>query len=268
MELLLINLVWTLALGLAVGNYATSFVFRMPEKQAPSPFTKHPFCGGCGTMLQTKDLFPAVSWLLLGGKCRYCDMEIPAVYFWVELLCAFIFMAGVVSLGWSEEYLLVVVAGTVVITLWALEVRTQRIYYSLLLLIASAGFIYRTLLDGTLYDALFGMVWGAMVPLFVWRIREGKANPNGEKEPMQMPPSAALWATAGAWLAPFGLLVFIGLWVLYWLAYRTLASFVGTWPKQLATAPFGLALMTLILWPDILTVFAEQGTLMLRSMVQ
>lgn len=258
MDIILITIIWTVVLGLAVGNYATSFVYRLPK--AESPFTKHPYCGGCGTMLQPKDLFPAVSWLLLRGKCRYCAMEIPAVYFWTEIFCAAIFMLGAFSLGFSEAYMLAIVAGACVVTLWGLELRVRKIFYILLIIIAAIGVIYRTLLDGTIYNAMYGVFWGAGLPLVWWRLRQDKHNLNGEKERLAIPHTVALGATAGAWFAPFGLVVFVAVWVLFSLLYKLAARSVKAWPAGLLTAPYSFALMLLILYPQIIAT-AEQAML-------
>lgn len=260
MEMLLASLIWVGVLGLAVGNYATSFIFRMPRNE--SPFTKHPYCGGCGTMLTPKDLFPAVSWLMLKGKCRYCDMVIPPVYFWTEIFCAFIFMAGVVTYGFSEEYLLVVTGGTVAVTLWGLEWRTGKLYFPVLLALGALGLVYRTLLDDTLFDALFGMIWGAGIPMVWWRLRMDGSNPNGEKEPLRMPLTVALGALAGIWLATFGLLVFVLLWGVFQILYRMAARRHEEWPQDVLTPAFCTALMVLVLWPQAL---AELQVLLLEQ---
>lgn len=245
---LVINLIWTCALGLAVGNYATSWIYRMPKNE--SPFTKHPYCGGCGTMLQVKDLFPGVSYPLLGGKCRYCDMEIPSIYWWTEIFCAVVFMWAVVTYGWQEAYLLVVLGGTVAVTLWGLEMRSGRIFASTLLFLASIGLVYRTLLDGTIYDAAYGMIWGAMVPLIIWRMRTDPNNRNGEKQRLEIPNTAVLGATAGIWLAPAGLVLFVPLWGVCVVVYRAIAKHKDNWPAQSDVVPFVIALMLLVLNPQ------------------
>lgn len=241
-SLLIANLIWTGALGLAVGNYATSFIYRTPKGE--SPFTKHPYCGGCGTMLAVKDLFPALSWLMLKGKCRYCDMVIPAVYFWTELCCAIIFMAGIASYGWTESYLLLVAGGTVGVVLWGLEARTEKIYYHVLLILAAIGLMYRILLDGTIYSALDGLFLGAGIPMAYWRLTIDPENLNGEKSPLAAPPAIALGATAGVWLAPLGLLVFIILWGISALVCRAVGQ------PYVRTAPYLFALIVVLLYPS------------------
>lgn len=51
-------------------------------------------CLHCGHQLEWYDLFPLVSWLELGGKCRYCGKPIGKFEPIVELMTAAIFVAS------------------------------------------------------------------------------------------------------------------------------------------------------------------------------
>lgn len=256
---LLASLVWTGVLGLAVGNYATSFIHRSPKGE--SPFSKHPYCGSCGTMLAVKDLFPALSWILLKGKCRYCATPIPTIYFLTELFCALIFMAGVVQYGFSELYLLVITAGTFLVITWALEVRTGKVYAEFLFAIAAIGLVSRTLQDHSIYPALSGMIWAAAIPLFWWRLRQDPSNVNGEKAPLVIPPTVSLGATAGIWFGTFGVMVWAVLWIFYSILYMLLQRLPLRWPVAKHTTSFALAMLTLWLLPDfvpLLEILTEE----------
>src|SRR5688572_30305026 len=92
-------------IGPAVGNFATSVVYRLPRAQ--TPFEKHPYCGGCGTMLSPKDLFPLLSYFLLRGKCRYCGMKIRFSYTAIELACGALFALNFLLFGISEDFILI-----------------------------------------------------------------------------------------------------------------------------------------------------------------
>lgn len=80
---------WTTLLGFMFGAIVGSFlnvvIYRMPRgKSLSNP--KHSFCPKCGHQLHTADLFPLLSWLFSGRKCRYCGQPVIARYFWVEML--------------------------------------------------------------------------------------------------------------------------------------------------------------------------------------
>lgn len=42
-------------------------------------------CDSCGTQLENFDLIPVVSYIILKGRCRYCNKQFPATFFTVEL---------------------------------------------------------------------------------------------------------------------------------------------------------------------------------------
>ncbi len=51
-------------------------------------------CPNCKHTLSVQDLLPVVSWLSLGGKCRYCHKPISWQYPLVELLTAILFLVA------------------------------------------------------------------------------------------------------------------------------------------------------------------------------
>jgi leader peptidase (prepilin peptidase)/N-methyltransferase len=89
--------VWTWIVGLALGAVFGSFlnvvIYRVPRGMPLGKPSKS-FCPNCKHSLGFPDLFPLLSWVVQGGKCRYCKAKIPARYFFVELLNGAIF-AGI-----------------------------------------------------------------------------------------------------------------------------------------------------------------------------
>lgn len=72
-------------IGAAIGSFLNVVIYRMPRGLSLSN-PKHSFCPNCKHKLDVLDLFPLVSWVLLGGKCRHCKAKVAARYFVVELL--------------------------------------------------------------------------------------------------------------------------------------------------------------------------------------
>ncbi|MGN0403844.1 MAG: prepilin peptidase [Bariatricus sp.] len=65
-------------LGAVLGSFLNCTAFRIAHGES---FTKgHSRCPNCGHELGVKDLFPIISWVLLGGKCRYCKNKISVRY--------------------------------------------------------------------------------------------------------------------------------------------------------------------------------------------
>lgn len=180
----LAGLIFMIVLGPAVGNYACSVVYRLPRGQ--TPFEKKPYCGHCGAMLQPRDLFPIVSFLMTRGKCRFCGDPIRLSYFVIELLCLVLFVANFLLLGMSENFLLLTAFAVFLIILVFIDYHDHFLSSFMLTLALLTAGLNRTLMDGTIYPwfqggfvCLFGaaMLWQAgrkgkgvlsEVPHWVW----------------------------------------------------------------------------------------------------
>jgi len=80
---------FTFAFGCCVGSFLNVVIYRMPrDKSLVKPGSA---CPKCGKHIRFYDNIPLVSWLVLGGKCRYCKAPISARYFFVELLTGLMF---------------------------------------------------------------------------------------------------------------------------------------------------------------------------------
>mgnify|MGYP006307043477 FL=1 len=84
--------IFALVLGLTVGSFLNVCIWRLPRGQSISrPVGSH--CPQCGTALKGRDNIPLLSYLLLGGKCRYCGEPISWRYPAVEALTGVLFLA-------------------------------------------------------------------------------------------------------------------------------------------------------------------------------
>ena len=92
-------------LGLALGSFVNALVWRLytgekakhnvqtikkDEARSLSIFHGRSMCVNCRHVLAWYDLIPVVSWLALGGKCRYCKKSISLQYPLIEVLMAFL----------------------------------------------------------------------------------------------------------------------------------------------------------------------------------
>ena len=83
----LLTVVWigyAAIFGLLIGSFLNVCIYRLPAKI--TIVKGHSFCPNCKHPLNTFDLFPVFSYLLLGRKCRYCREPISSRYMKVELL--------------------------------------------------------------------------------------------------------------------------------------------------------------------------------------
>lgn len=92
-------------LGLCFGSFVNALVWRVHKqskakskkaKQAYSISKGRSQCVECNHTLSARDLLPVVSWLMLGGKCRYCHKPVSWQYPAVELATASLFVVSYV----------------------------------------------------------------------------------------------------------------------------------------------------------------------------
>ena len=83
--------------GLLIGSFLNVVIWRVPRGESVVRPASH--CPSCDTDLHAHDNIPVVSWLLLRGRCRHCDVRISVRYPLVELGTAALFAAIAVKVG-------------------------------------------------------------------------------------------------------------------------------------------------------------------------
>ena len=238
------GIIWSITLGFAVGNYACSLVHRLPRGRLL--LDKKPYCGSCGAALQTKDLFPVFSAMLLRHRCRYCRTPFPVSHTWTEVLVGLLFVLAFLQYNFGEQYFLITAIGVFLITLAAIEANEKMVIGKVLLCAVVFGMINRTLIDGTIYGfaagGFYGLIFGAV--LFFKRIKP-------VAHIYKLPPPAELLAVGGICVGIHGLplfmLAFAGFYAILWLIKKLL----GSAKPVVLTVPFGLAVMIPVLYPKL-----------------
>lgn len=75
--------------GLIVGSFLNVLIVRATVRA----LSGRSACMSCGRGILWYDLIPVLSWVWLGGRCRFCRSKISAQYPLVELTTAFLFAA-------------------------------------------------------------------------------------------------------------------------------------------------------------------------------
>jgi len=83
-------------IGTFFGSFFTLAVYRIPRKE--DILIKHSYCPNCNHKLGFFDLFPVFSYIILGGKCKYCANKIRPRYLILEVLSGFTFLALAISM--------------------------------------------------------------------------------------------------------------------------------------------------------------------------
>jgi leader peptidase (prepilin peptidase) / N-methyltransferase len=83
--------VTTFVLGICIGSFLNVVIWRLPRNGSLTK-PQWSYCPACGHQLSALDLFPLLSYLLCGRRCRYCKQPISSRYFWVELITGVLFV--------------------------------------------------------------------------------------------------------------------------------------------------------------------------------
>lgn len=75
---------FVLIFGLVIGSFLNVVVWRVPRDESISFPPSH--CPKCNKPIKTYDLIPVISFIILGGRCRYCRDKISIEYPIVELI--------------------------------------------------------------------------------------------------------------------------------------------------------------------------------------
>lgn len=86
-------------IGTLFGSFYTLAVYRIPKRQ--DILYTHSYCPKCNHKLGLLDLFPIISYILLGGKCRYCKEKIRPRYLILEVLTGVLFVVIAYSMKLS-----------------------------------------------------------------------------------------------------------------------------------------------------------------------
>lgn len=109
--------VFAFVFGSIVGSFLNVCIHRMPE-EGYSLVKPGSHCPHCKKPVLWHDNIPLLSYLLLGGKCRFCKQPIRPRYFIVELLTAvtFLLFYNYFGLSFNLFFYLIFMCGLIVAT--------------------------------------------------------------------------------------------------------------------------------------------------------
>jgi prepilin signal peptidase PulO-like enzyme (type II secretory pathway) len=131
-------------------------------------------CSSCNTELQKKDLIPIFSFLLLRGKCHYCQSKIPKEALIIEILMGILTVLAFSKSGLSLDFILVVAIFGNILFISVYDLKHFIIPDSFLISFFVLSFLY--LILNTLYSIptfLFSGLVLASPFLFIFLISKG-----------------------------------------------------------------------------------------------
>lgn len=143
-------------LGSIIGSFLNVLIYRIPKKESIVKGRSH--CTSCGKQIRNIDLIPIISYLMLGGKCRYCKKPISSRYMIVEFLTACSYLTAYLALGFSAELIYATVLFPVLITLSLWDLNHKEIPYTCSIIIGVLGIVSIFTSHLPWYEHLIGAV--------------------------------------------------------------------------------------------------------------
>ncbi|GAW94133.1 prepilin peptidase [Calderihabitans maritimus] len=150
-------------LGTVVGSFLNLCIDRIPRGE--SVVLPPSRCDSCGRQLKFYDLVPVVSYLLLGGRCRYCRKKISPRQPLVELAAGFIFSSLYLYYGISVNTFKYLVLVSVLLVVFFIDLEHLRIPDRVVVAALLLGTFMAALTRELVPEALLGAAAG-FLPLF------------------------------------------------------------------------------------------------------
>lgn len=227
--------VWAIVAAPFIGSFLGVLVLRLPQG-LPVGFARSA-CPHCGQRLGARDLVPVFSWLISGGRCRYCAVPLGLFYPGIEIaaLAVALWATAVLpgALVWAGCLLGWSLLGAALID-WQHTILPDVLVLPLI----PAGIGLQVLLDGPAWadhvvGALLGFAAFAVVALLYRQLRGRDGLGWGD---------AKLLAAAGAWVSWTGLPSVVLLAALFGLGGAAARRLAGHELVSTTEIPFGPAL--------------------------
>ncbi len=113
--------IFLVILGVLLGSFYNVLIYRLPGDMDLKG--ERSICPKCKTVLAPRDLIPVFSWLMLKGRCRYCEVKISIQYPLVEIASALFALIAYYKYGMGLEMALLYIfmSASLIIALTDLE---------------------------------------------------------------------------------------------------------------------------------------------------
>jgi leader peptidase (prepilin peptidase)/N-methyltransferase len=163
--------------GLLIGSFLNVCIYRIPREESIVFPSSH--CPNCGTSLKWCDLVPVLSFIVQGGKCRYCGEKISPQYPIIELLNATIYLFIYSQFDFSLELLFYAIIFSILIIITVIDLQHMIIPDILVIMILVSTIIYK-LVSYLLYsnspeilNSIGGLVLSSLLFILIILISKG-----------------------------------------------------------------------------------------------
>ena len=151
--------------GIALGSFLNVCIYRIPNNESVLRPPSH--CGICNKKLGWKDLIPILSYIIIKGRCRYCNESISIRYPVVEFLTGILLVCIYIRYGLTFNFFKYVALTLFLIIIAFIDYDTMYVYSCVVYTGIIVGIVFM-LLEVLRYNSnLINYVLGAFLGFIV-----------------------------------------------------------------------------------------------------
>lgn len=158
-----LEILFTAFAGLSFGSFITLASFRLPQDENIT--TKPSRCPTCSARLGFKDLWPVLSWVMAGGKCRHCKSKVSIRYPIIELVTMALFLMLYAMYGLTAKAIVLALMVVALMIMIVADLEFFIIPDAVHLALAPLAFAYYWVSGLPFSDMASGFILGAGIGL-------------------------------------------------------------------------------------------------------
>ncbi len=153
-------------LGLIIGSFLNVCIHRIPKEESIISPGSH--CPKCKNRIKWYDNIPILSYILLGGKCRYCKEQISPIYPAIELLTGILTALLFSQFGISFDAIYFSILTWFLIAISFIDIKELQVPVKPCYFTMVFGIIFSLFTkSNTFMDSILGASLGAGIILFI-----------------------------------------------------------------------------------------------------
>ena len=164
--------------GITIGSFLNVCIYRIPEKKTVVTDRSH--CMKCGYQLAWYDMFPVLSWLALGGKCRKCKEPISAQYPIIEALNGIFYTIIFMANGLNIHSVIYCLLTSALIVLSVIDWRTYEIPICIINFILVLGILQKIIDHKNWINHVIGFLSVSILLWIIYQVSNGSAIGGGD----------------------------------------------------------------------------------------
>lgn len=161
----MLELLFVIFSGLALGSFVTLASHRLP--QGEDIVVKPSQCPQCKTKLKFRDLWPVLSWVVSGGKCRHCKNPIGWRYPVIELITLATMLLVYTRFGFTGPGVLVALFSVMLLVMIVVDIKHYIIPDQVHLALLPLGLAFHASMGTRWEDVLLGFLAGMVLGLIL-----------------------------------------------------------------------------------------------------